>query len=396
MGRASDSGRDRWLPRPLFVGAAIASIGGPLALVALYAPGAAGDAVQASGLTVVVAVALFLAPLLVWLGYSERIVSAGGLAAFVEAAAGPWAARALAVVWTVSYFLYIPYTVTYVVYDVLPAIFPGIAPYRASLELAVPAAIVALVLAPQIVAFGALALTAVAQLGLAAALGILLLVHAGGHSRTFTSAPAAGTTTRGAVAVALLFVCASLPLFFGAEVRGGSRSVRRGLAVAYACAAAVLVLAAIPLASVPADLRNAELPGVAMAQAYSGRGFAVAIGLGSAASVTALIVLEYLALGRLLHWAFAIPTRLALAAIAVPFLVADAISLADPDRFYDDLLRPSLIALWIAQLTVFAAFPLYRLRTRRALVAVAVPLAAVACALSGYGLYLAITNSAGT
>jgi hypothetical protein len=390
-----DRGRPQ-LPRRLFLGAAIASIGGPLALVALYVPGAAGGAVRASGLTAAIAIVVFFAPLAVWLAYSERVVSAGGLAAFVEAAVGRRAAQAQALVWIVSYFLYLPYTVTYIVYDVLPAVFPGLSAYRASLELAVPAGIVVLVLAPPVVAFGALAFAAAAQLVLAVVLGAVVLAHAGGHSSSFTSPPAAETTMRGAGGIALLFVCVSLPLFFGAEVRGGAGSVRNGLLVAYAAAAAVLLFAAIPLAAVPASLRNADLPGVAMAQAYGGRGLAVAIGLGTAASVCALIVLEFLALGRLLHWLFAIPVRVGLAAIAVPFVVADAISLVNPERFYSELLRPSLIALWVSQLIVFAVFPLYRLRSRTRLVPAAVALAAVACGLAGYGLYTAIINSVGT
>jgi hypothetical protein len=55
-----------------------------------------------------------------------------------------------------------------------------------------------------------------------------------------------------------------------------------------------------------------------------------------------------------------------------------------------------LIALFLSQLIVFAVFPLFRLRTspRRAFAAVA--LAAVACALMGYGLYTTITGTVGT
>jgi hypothetical protein len=123
---------------------------------------------------------------------------------------------------------------------------------------------------------------------------------------------------------------------------------------------------------------------------------AVAIGVGSAASVAGLIVLEFLALGRLFHWLFELPVRLALSMIAVPFLLADAVSLVNPDRFYSDLLRPSLIALWLSQLIVFAVFPLFRLRTSPQRVLSALALAAVACALSGYGLYTAITGSLGS
>ncbi len=305
-------------------------------------------------------------------------------------------ARAQAIVWSVSYFLYLPYTVTYVVYDVLPVLFPGITPYRASLELALPVAIYAFVLAPTLFVFGALAVLAVAQLLVVVALGALAYANAGAHGATFTATHPATATGRGVGGVAVLFVCASLPLFFGGEVRGGGASVRRGLVVAYAVTAASILFAAIPFASIPANLRNADLPGVAMAQALSGREFAVVVGLASAASVVALIVLEFLALGRLAHYFLGVGVRPALVAIGVPFLVADAVSLIGPQRFYDELLRPSLIALWISQLMVFAVFPLLWFRRRRTLVPAAVALAAVACALGGYGLYTAIITTSGT
>lgn len=380
----------------LFVGAAVASIGGPLALVSLYVPSAAGSAVSSSGLTVLLAVAVFVAPLAVWLGYSERIVSSGGLAAFVEAAAGGTAARLQALVWTVSYFLYLPYTVTYVVYDVLAVVFPGLDVYRASLELIFPAAIVAFVLAPAVAVLAVLSVVAVIQLVLVALLGGLSFANAGAAASSFTAHSAASTTARGVGGVALLFVCASLPLFLGAELSGASRTLRRGLILAYATVAALLIFATIPLASVPRGLRASDLPGVAIAQAYSGRNLAITVGLASAASVVALIILEFLALGRLVHWAFGTAIRPTLAAIGVPFVIADAVSLVDPNRFYDDLLRPSLIALFLSQLIVFAVFPVFRLRTDRRLFRTAVVLASVACGLMGYGLYMAVTSSLGS
>jgi hypothetical protein len=132
---------------------------------------------------------------------------------------------------------------------------------------------------------------------------------------------------------------------------------------------------------VPDALRDAPVPGAAIAQAYGGRGLAVAVGLLTAGSTLALVVAEYLALGRLLHWLHGLPIRTVLAAIAVPFVAADAVSLAGPERFYSDLLKPSLAALFVSQLVVFAVFP----RFRRG--AVAYGLAAVACALAGFGLY---------
>jgi hypothetical protein len=381
---------------PLFAGAAIAAFGGPLALVALYLPGAAGGAIHSSALVVALAVAVFVAPLVVWLVYSEAVVSSGGLTAFVEAAVGRRAALAQAAIWTVSYFLYLPYTVTYVVYDVLPLVFPGLARYRSSLELALPAAIFLLVLAPLRLVLGALALTAVGQLVLAAALGSLAWRHTADHASAVTSHTSAASLGRGVGGVALLFVCVSLPLFFGSEVRGGARAVRRGLVFAYCTVAVVLVGASVPLASLPSRYLDTALPGVTIARAYSGRTFEIAIAIGSAASVVGLIVLEFLALGRLWHWLLGTTIRPSLIAFGIPFVVADAISLVSPDRFYDDLLRPSLIALWVSQLIVFAVFPLLRLGRARGFAPAGVALAAVACALSGYGLYLAITSGPGT
>jgi hypothetical protein len=236
---------------------------------------------------------------------------------------------------------------------------------------------------------------AAAQLVLSVVLGAVAFSHTGRHGSAFTMAPHTAATSRGVGGVALLFVCLSLPLFFAAEVRGGSRAVRRGLVAAYAAVTCVVLFAAVPFATLPPGLRDAALPGVATAQAYSGRPLAIAVGLGSAASVTILIVLEFLALGRLAHWLLGTEVRPALAAIGVPFVIADAISLVSPDRFYSDLLRPSLIALWISQLIVFAVFPLY-VRARPRLLPLATSVAAVACALGGYGLYLAISNTAGT
>ncbi len=132
------------------------------------------------------------------------------------------------------------------------------------------------------------------------------------------------------------------------------------------------------------------MPGAAIAQAYSGRPFAVAIGLLTAGSALALIVAEYLALARLLHWLHGPSIRTMLAWIAVPFLAADAISLVDPSGFYDNLLKPSLGALFVSQLIVFLVFP----RFRRGALALAG--AAVASGLAVWGLYTLIAGSAAT
>ena len=370
----------------LFVGFAMASIGGPIALLTLL-PGAAGESLDSAGLVVLLALALFAAPLAIWLAYSRRVVSPGGLSAFVAAAAGRRAALAQGWIWALAYFLYLPYTITFVVYDLLAPVFPGISPYRSSLELILPVAIVAVCLAPLRLVLAALGALAAAQLLIMLVLAAVVYDHT---ATAFASHPELRGTGKAAASTALLFVCASLALYLGAEVRGGSRTVRRGLVLAMAVVGAVFLVAAIPLAAVPVELREAPVPGAAIAQAYSGRSLAVVVGLLTALSTLALIVAEYLALARLVHWLHGPPVRTVLYWIAVPFIAADAISLVDPARFYKDLLKVSLGALFLSQLLVFVVFP----RFRRG--AAAVALAAVASGLVLWGLYTLVFGGAST
>jgi hypothetical protein len=74
----------------------------------------------------------------------------------------------------------------------------------------------------------------------------------------------------------------------------------------------------------------------------------------------------------------------------VPFLAADALSLVSPDRFYDDLLKPSLGALFVSQLVVFLVFP----RFRRG--ALALGAAAIASGLVVWGFYTLIAGGVST
>jgi len=331
----------------------------------------------------------------VWLRYSEEIVSAGGLAAFVEAAVGRRAALVQAAIWSFSYFLYLPYTVSDVVYEMLGDVFPGIEPWRPVLQIALPVAIVAFVLLRVTTVLRVLLFSAVAQLVLVLGLAILMLQHAGTPVSSFTRVPSAGHLARGSSNVALLFLCGSLPLFLGAEVVGGARTVRRTLVVAGLVVAGYLVFAAWPLAAVDPRLTHANLPGYAIASAYSGRTMAIAVGVGGAASVTGLIVAEYLALSRLLYAVTRVPIRKLLVWIGVPFVAFDALSLIDPESFDKNVLRPSLIALFLSQLIVFGVFPVYRARRGR-LTPVDVLIAAGAFALMAWGLYRAITHPVST
>jgi hypothetical protein len=376
----------------LFTGFAVASIGGPVALAAIFVPQAIEGA---TGLATVLGVVVFAAPLAIWLRYSERIASPGGLSAFVEAAAGRRAAVAHAWIWTLSYFLYLPYTVTFVVYDVLTPVFPGIVPARPALELVLPVAIVLLVLAPLRSLLVAVLVAAGAQLALVLVLAAVELARAPSPKGTFSTS-SLDPTARQAAAVGLLFVCASPPLYLGGEVRRGPRTVRSGVALAFALVAVYVLVAAIPLAGVPADLRDAAVPGAAIAQAYSGRPLAIVVGLGAAISVALLVVAEYIALSRLFHWLHGFAIRRVLLAIAVPFLVADAISLVDPERFYDDLVRPSLGALFVSQLIVFVVYPLYRRRVAERVGPLAIGAAAVASGLAAWGFYVLVSQGAAT
>src|SRR4029077_17504424 len=117
---------------------------------------------------------------------------------------------------------------------------------------------------------------------------------------------------------------------------------------------------------------------------------AIAVGLLTATGTLALIVAEYLALARLLHWLHGPSVRPVLVWIPVPFLALDGVSLLAPNRFYDDLLKPSLGALYVSLLLVFLLFSLFR---RSAL---AVGASAVASGLAAWGLYTLLAGGAST
>jgi len=376
---------DRPLSPALFTGFAVASIGGPLALAVIYVPGAAD--MRSAGLVTLLGALLYAAPLLVWVRFSRDVVSPAGLAGFVEAAAGRRLAFVQAAVWAFSYFLYLPYTITDIVYEMLAVVFPGIGPWRPLLEVAIPIAIVALLLLGTLPALRVLAASAVLQLGILVVLGAAVIRHVGAPSTSFTHAHG---LRPGAANVALLFVCGSLPLFLGAEVEGRSRTIRRVLPIAGIVAAAYVLFAVFAFASVDPALRTQELPGYAIAGAYSGRTLAIVVGVGAALSVAGLVVAEYLALSRLLFAFTGVPIRRLVGWIAVPFVALDALSLIDPEWFDEHVLRPSLIALYLSQLIVFAVYPLYRRRP------VDVALAAIAFALMAWGLWRGITAPVAT
>lgn len=377
-----------------FAGLTVAATGGPLALAALNVPNLLGDAYRSAGLVAIIGTAMFLPALAVWLLYSRRIASAGGLYAFVESAVGRPVAMVQAVLWIVSYLLYLVYTVSYVAYDLLPVMFPELVPYRVLIQLLIPVAVAAVALLPLRGGALVMGVVAVGQLVLVVLLVIAAVGHLGVSAGSFRVHEGTGTVVLAGANTALLFICASLPLFLGGEVRGGTRTVRRGLTVGWVLVAAALIAVAIPLAGVDPVVLAAEVPGVALADAAGAPTLAAAVGVGVAVSVVGVIVAELLALSRLGHALTQRPVQAVTWVLAAVMVIGSAVSLVDPMGSYDLLLKPSLVALWLAQLMVFAVYPWYVRRHRR-LRFWDVALACGASALMLVGLYSTVINQFG-
>jgi hypothetical protein len=373
----------------------VASIGGPLAVVTLLGPNAiGGPAIASAGLVAVVGVAMFTAPLWVWWRYSHEIASAGGLYAFVQAAAGERAARLHGGIWVVSYFLYLPFTVTAIAYDVLPIGFPGLVAYRGWIQALMPVAIVALVVSAERAAFALIAAVAAIQVAVLIAFAVVLVDGGGADRNAFVVNSSAGQLPRGAANVALLFVCASLPLYLGGEVVGGARTVRRTLVGSVAAVAVLVVAGLCGYAALPGStVATLPVPGWFAAKLYASDAFATLVLVATAASVVALIVVEYLALTRLLEAMLGMPVRRSGLIIGALFIATDLISLVDPTGIYGHALTASLVTLYVSQAIVFVVFPLYA-RRRLTLRPIDLAAAAAATVLMGFGLYVAVTQAA--
>ena len=367
-----------------FLGVTVTSLGGPLALAALYAPAIVADASGSAGLSMVAAAVVFGFPLVIWLRYSRDIAASGGLYSFVEAAAGRRVAQVQAVIWIISYLLYLLYTTASIVYDTLPAVLPGVRPYQTGLEIAIPVALAAVMLAGRTVTLITTGVMAAGQMVLVAILAGVSIGHAAPAGSFGTSAPA-GPLATSVGQTALLYICGSLPLFLGGEVVRPHRTVRRGLVTGYLLVVAGVIAAVFPLAADPAFLR-APIPGMSVAKVFSGHPLAVTIGIGVAVSVVGVMLVEYLALSRLLYALTSLPMRRIVAWLAAALIVVAPISLINPDKFYDNLIKPSLFALWLSQLIVFAVYPRYAIR-KGANPVVSWALGVITSAFAIYGLY---------
>jgi amino acid transporter len=374
-----------------FAGFAVASFGGPLALAALAAPGLAADAAASAGLAMIAAAVVFGLPLAIWLRYSREINGSGGLFGFVEAAAGRRVALVQAAIWTFSYLLYIVYTTVQIVYDLLPTVVPGETRYQSVLALAIPVAIAGVMIAGRAVALLAIGLIAAGQLALAGILDGVTLAHVSTPVSSFGTGAPTGSLAKASAQTSLLYICGSLPLFLGGELAAPARTIRRGLGGAFALTAGLVVLAVAPLAAIPGVL-NTDVPGVRVVEQYAGSALAHAIGIGVAVSTAGVILCEYFALTRLAHAIGRWSMRLGAIAVAAVALLAAPFTLIDPGGFYSTLLQPSLVALWLSQLIVFAVYPLFAARHRQRMWP-ACALSVGASAFAVYGLWTALQQA---
>ena len=379
----------------LFYGFAVACVGGPLALAVLFGPGTVGGVLPSAGWGGLLAAAVFTFPLGCWLRYSRTVASPGGLTAFVEAAAGRRVALAQALVWGFSYFLYLIYTITFVVYDLLPTTFRLSHTTLGWLEAALTTGLVLLFLLPTNGLLGVVALFAVAQVAAIGWISWLALFHLGSPGPQFAAPAALPAFARQSVNLSLLYVCGGLPVFLGGELPGGGRTVRRGLVAGWAVAAVGSTLALAAIAGWGERIATSAVPGVSLAQVLGGRSAAMVLGAAVVASVLGVEVAEFVALTRLAHYLTGRPRRRVVAWVTAAFAVASLVNLLGPQRVYADLIRPSLVALWLSQIFVFLVYPRFarrqQPRTRRP---VAVGVGAAGAALMSYGLYLAIAQPA--
>jgi hypothetical protein len=317
---------------------------------------------SSAGLVTLMGTLAFLLPLTIWYRYSARIASAGGLYAFVEAAVGHRVALVQAAFWIASYFLYLVYTVPYIVYDLLPTVFPQLNPYRLPVDVGIALLVGVVMLSPLIAGLTAIALIAVVQVLIALALVVVTIASLGAPAASFIGHGNFGAVLLGAGRTSSLYICASLPLFLGGEVRGGSHTVQRALTWTFPAVGALAIIGAFPFARASQAVVDADIPGVALAREASIGTLPELVGIGVVLSVAGLIFAEFFALTRLLATILARPTRWLVILSVGAFLAATLISLIDPARAYTLLLKPSLIALWISQLLVVAAYPWFAAR----------------------------------
>ena len=282
------------------------------------------------------------------------------------------------------------YTTAQIVYDTLPAVLPGELRYRPLLEIAIPVALAGVMIAGRRITLLVTGLIAAGELAIAGALGGVTLTHLSTPVSTFGAGAPAGALATATGQTALLYICGSLPLFLGGEVARPARTIRRGMIAAYLLTAVVIVAAVAPLAAAP-SIAQADIPGMVIARAFAGQGFAVAVGMGVAVSIAGVMLVEYLSLSRLVTAVTSWRLRPVIIAIGAAMVVTAPFTLINPDAIYNDLLTPSLVALWLSQLIVFAVYPRYAARQGERMLSAWV-LGVAASAFAIYGLWSSVQH----
>ncbi|MDE1823518.1 MAG: APC family permease [Candidatus Micrarchaeota archaeon] len=378
------------VPDYLLLGFALSSIGGPLALIALYIIGASGPALNSLGMAALIGALLFVFPLFIWYNYSKKIASSGGLYEFVRQAAGEKVAKIQGWIWAFSYFLYLPYTVVYVVFYLIPDIFVVPRSYLYVLEIALPLILIAMVILSKKISLLFLFFGAILQLLVIIVLVWFVTSHTGISVATLAPNAGALDVFGGGFAVATLFICLDLPLFLGGEIKNGRKILGKVMVASFALVAAFVVIAAVLIpAGVTQRVASDAIPGFVLAKMYSNPAFAATVGIFVLVSVIGLVLAEFFALTRLMKHMLNIELSSSVLWISGLFMLMSLASLINPYKFYDYTLQPSLIALWISQLIPVIAYPSFLKRFSR-LTAVGVFAALVSAALMLYGLYTAL------
>ena len=375
------------LPDYLLYGFGIASIGGPLAIVALYLFTTFQPNPGYLFISTLIGILLFLFPLKIWYDYSKRTASSGGLYEFVRIAANERIARVQGYLWIFSYALYLPYTITYMLFYLLPDFIALPQAYLYALEIILPVGMSLSMLLGKRAVLWFLTVIAVLQLVLIGALDYTAAgagVAAPISNMTQSNALGIGA---GAISVSLLFICGSLILFMGGEANDPRRTIRKILVVSFAIVALFVLASSVFLYGPFNSMKpGCYICGFAMAEVYTNQYFAFAIGLFALLSTAALIYAEFFALSRVMYSMLKIKIQNSIIYISAFFIIADAISIANPIAFYNYTLAPSLVALFASQLIVFAVYPSYMGRYFRASAA-SYAIAIISSVLVVYGLY---------
>ncbi len=377
------------IPDYLLYGFAIASIGGPLALVTIYFFTSSYPVGTYSLYATLFGILLFLAPLLVWYKYSKKIVSSGGLYTFVEKAVGAKTAKLQGWIWLISYFLYLPYTVTYITYSLLPFLFRNLTPYLPLIQIALPMIIiVSLILSFRKVLYF-IFVTAIMQLIIISIIAYKMLSVSLLHSFASVSGTGIAAFSHGVLVTSLLFVCASLPLFLGDEAKGGGKSIRKVLVFSFFIVAIFFILGSIALVSATQQQAASGLPGFLVLGSAIGKNFAYFVAIFSIISIFDLIIIEFIAIQRLSFSMLNLKPDRSLTIVGVLFILFSALGILNPEAFYQDTLILSLMSLYVSQVIVFLAYPFFA-RKRFKLQFIDIIIAMVSSLMMLYGLYVVV------